>query len=121
MPGRLRSTYSLALPGWRQHIHPEGLLYYHHVSRHVLTEANLRKPELLHKINYWMGEFDKARDRTSFEFPETYELVLELDLEEQGCSYYLVDHDRHTVFYLDDTNTGQLDLPDVCSLDHLSM
>ena len=96
-------------------------MYYHHVSRHVVTEANLHIPELLHKINYWMGEFDNALDRASFKLPDAYELLLELDMEEQGCSYYLVDHNRHMVFYLDDTNTEQLDLPDVCSMDHLSM
>jgi hypothetical protein len=42
-------------------------------------------------------------------------------MEEEGCSYYLVDHDTQTTFYLDETDTACLDLPDVCSMDHLSV
>ena len=67
-----------------------------------------------------MSQFDILRENSGLELPNTYELLLELDLQEEGCSYYLIDHDLQTTFYLDDTDTGCLDLPDVCSTDHLS-
>ena len=72
-------------------------------------------------INHWIIEFETARDHTQFNLPPTYELLLELNSQEDGCNYYIVDHARQTIFYLDDANTECLDLPDVCSMDHLSM
>jgi len=113
---------SSSFTDWIALVHPEGLIYYYNASHRVVTEANIQRPDILEKINHGIREFESARDRRRFDLPQTYELLLELNFQEDGCSYYyyLVDHGCQTIFYLDDANTECLDLPDVCSMDHLS-
>ncbi|KAF8531142.1 hypothetical protein JB92DRAFT_2853692 [Gautieria morchelliformis] len=106
---------------WTSYVHPEGQIYYYHARKRVVTEANLKSPSVLDRINFWLKEFDLLLEKSCLELPTAYELALELDIEEEGCSYYLVDHDSQTTFYLDGTDTTCLDLPDVCSMDHLKL
>ncbi|KAF8578970.1 hypothetical protein K439DRAFT_1638397 [Ramaria rubella] len=106
---------------WQPYVHPEGQIYYYHTSHHAITEANLQNRNTLCKINNWLKEFHQAREHLYFELPPAYEVLLELDLEEEGCRYYLIDHERQTLFYLDDANNDHLDLPEVCSTTHLGI
>lgn len=55
----------------------------------------------------------------SIDLPQSYELVLEL-YSDDTCAYYLADNDRQTIFFLDNADTTELELPDVVSTEHLS-
>ncbi|KAF8509172.1 hypothetical protein BU17DRAFT_70542 [Hysterangium stoloniferum] len=105
--------------GWVVYIHPEGLVYYYHPVHHVVTDANLTDVETYSKISRWVDEFYEVKKERALELPDSFELVLELDLKDEGGKYYLVDHDKQRIFYFDEVNTGDIDLPDVYSEDHL--
>jgi len=107
--------------GWTVCVHPEGLIYYYHPVHHVVTDANLTDIEAHSKISRWIDEFYEVKKENAFELPNDFELLLELDREDEGVKYYLVDHDRERIFYFGEANTADVGLPDVYSEDHLKL
>ncbi|KAF8507286.1 hypothetical protein BU17DRAFT_100680 [Hysterangium stoloniferum] len=119
--GTFKSTDNATTAGWVACVHPEGLRYYYHPVRHVVTDANLTDDETLAKITFWTEEFHRVKKECGVALPSSFELLLELDLGDEEGKYYIVDHERQRIFYFDAANTEDVGLPDVYSEDHLKL
>ncbi|KAJ7089176.1 hypothetical protein B0H15DRAFT_277895 [Mycena belliarum] len=105
---------------WSAHIHPEGQLYFcRDGSPRVVTEAYLYRPEILDRATRWIKRIEDIVANTNFPISDQTELFIEL--EDEDCAYYFVDHATHAQSWLEDTNTDDLGLPPVVSLSQLNI
>ncbi|KAG1780714.1 hypothetical protein EV702DRAFT_1266581 [Suillus placidus] len=87
------------LDGWESVVHPEGALYFYDATRHVFTDANLKSKRLLKAINHLAHQLLL---QASDIIDDSTHLVLELQVKEDACNYYFVQHDRRLLFWLQD-------------------
>ncbi|KZS96303.1 hypothetical protein SISNIDRAFT_450972 [Sistotremastrum niveocremeum HHB9708] len=105
--------------GWLEFVHPEGQTYFYHPEARIVTEANLRIPAHVGSITFWANQVHSLVAAHGIELQESTELMLELDEDGLSCRYYFVDHVHRVEFWIDDTNTEELDIPPVTSTGHL--
>ncbi|KZT25705.1 hypothetical protein NEOLEDRAFT_1114043 [Neolentinus lepideus HHB14362 ss-1] len=120
---------------WQPEIHPEGALYFRHVIKNILTEADLTDPRTLNFVETCIAEIEadirenglNRASRGDTELLEDTELVLE-PLEEEDeegirrtrCGYYFADLTNRTLFWFDEYDTGlMLDEVQALSEDHM--
>ncbi|KAG1818739.1 uncharacterized protein BJ212DRAFT_1347329 [Suillus subaureus] len=99
IPAKKKDFSEKPVDGWETVVHPEGALYFYDATRHVFTDANLRskKNKLLKVINHLAHQLLlKANDLID---DSTY---LVLELREDACYYYFVQHDKRLLFWLQD-------------------
>ena len=61
----------------------------------------------------------KTLESKEVTLPDSAELYLIPSDSDDTCLYYFVDHASHSVFWLDEVDVYQLDLPEVISESHL--
>jgi hypothetical protein len=106
-------------PQWSAFIHPEGKEYfYRHSGLPVVTEAPMYDPKTAEKVCAWAMEVERQAENQEFALDNNLELFLEID--ENNCSYYLVDRVTATIFWLTEYTTTELGLRSVVSDSHLS-
>ncbi|KIJ32125.1 hypothetical protein M422DRAFT_35941 [Sphaerobolus stellatus SS14] len=117
----LRGHSGETVPSWSQYVHPEGLRYYYNSSLRVVTDANMNNDRIyglvvlaLQHLLAWVHALDFKRG-------DSQEIVLELTEEEDGCNYYMVDHELQTIFYADEANTEDLDIRNMVSTSQLNL
>ncbi|KAG1860178.1 hypothetical protein DFJ58DRAFT_779756 [Suillus subalutaceus] len=99
IPAKKKDFSEKPVDGWESVVHPEGALYFYDATRHVFTDANLRSRKLLKVINHLTHQLlSKARDIID----DSTHLVLELQVKEDACNYYFVQHDKRLLFWLQD-------------------
>ncbi|KAG1858855.1 hypothetical protein F4604DRAFT_1793640 [Suillus subluteus] len=99
IPAKKTDFSETPVDGWESVVHPEGALYFYDATRHVFTDANLRSRKLLKVINHLTHQLlSKARDIID----DSTHLVLELQVKEDACNYYFVQHDKRLLFWLQD-------------------
>ncbi|KAJ7483462.1 hypothetical protein FB451DRAFT_106844 [Mycena latifolia] len=104
-----RSGADDRLGHWKTHVHPEGQPYFHRdgdgVSLSVVTESWIQDPQTMARLGQAIEqvEADLAKQGTREAALELY-----IQVEEEGCAYYLVGHGAHIVFWLDDQNATDL-------------
>lgn len=107
---------------WTQHLNPEGAPYY--VRREgdisVVTDAPIHKLDVSEKVNAAFERFQALVDQVGFKLPVYCDLYLRPNGDDDGCGYYLVDHDSQTAFWLQSIESDALELPAVTSITHLS-
>ncbi|KAF8524384.1 hypothetical protein BU17DRAFT_43164 [Hysterangium stoloniferum] len=103
---------------WRYYVHPEGSPYWHDPLRRLTTDANLRDPHILSKIEECISR--DLLETESIRLSSNFETVLELDSDETWA-YYLIDHTKQVVCYHDSACTEDLGFPEFCSIDHLNL
>ncbi|KAH6917975.1 hypothetical protein BKA70DRAFT_1175313 [Coprinopsis sp. MPI-PUGE-AT-0042] len=93
-------------PGWIPVLHPEGVLYWFHEEKKVVTENDLHDLEFLGQVTEDLATLDDFISANRIQLPPNITLALELTRDsERGCittDYYYVDHDRRTIFFLDE-------------------
>ncbi|KAJ3512577.1 hypothetical protein NLJ89_g3438 [Agrocybe chaxingu] len=97
--------------GWTEYIHPEGKPYFHHKQWRVVTEANLRNPEVVEKVKsaylalveMW-NEVEAEAKNLGDIGGEGLEIFIVLCPE---AKYYFVDHERQNIFWLTDISLGE--------------
>jgi len=106
-------------PQWSACIHPEGKEYFYRESGlPVVTEARMYDPKIANKVCAWATEVERQAENQGLVFDSNVELFLEID--ENNCSYYLVDRGTATLFWLTEYTTTELGLQSVVSDSHLS-
>ena len=106
-------------PQWLAFIQPEGKEYFYRNSGlPVVTEAHMYDPKTANKVCAWATEVERQAETQGFVFTSNIELFLEID--EDDCSYYLVDRATATIFWITEYTTSELGLQDVVSDSHLS-
>ncbi|KAK7026852.1 hypothetical protein VNI00_015394 [Paramarasmius palmivorus] len=106
--------------GWSPYTHPEGQLYFFcNAPLRIVTESYLYNSVTLEKVLYWSKHIEAILEEKQIPLSERIELFI--CIEEDGCSYYLVNHATQTQFWLEEVDTVSLGLPDVDSDSHLKI
>ncbi|KAG6906814.1 hypothetical protein DXG01_011998 [Tephrocybe rancida] len=105
---------------WLPYIHPEGQLYFSKdaATPRVVTEANLHDPKIFEKVEYWAHVVENLLSE-SLDIVLSNDVELFLQIEENDCAYYFVDHQSQTTFWLDTLDTDEIGIPPVASPSHL--
>ncbi|KAH8101124.1 hypothetical protein BXZ70DRAFT_934529 [Cristinia sonorae] len=107
-------------PLWAECVHPEGSYYFVRNSQpRVVTEANLRKPEIQKKIADWLDDINTFLTANDIQLPPTVELTLDPSEDLEDCAYYFVDHASRIEFWVDPVSTDQLGMRTSMSEAHL--
>ena len=83
-----------------------------------MTESYLYNPVTAKNISAWLIAVEELASKKGFTFTDHTELFLEL--HENDCNYYFVDHAFRTLFWLDAYDTSELGILPVVSSSHLS-
>ena len=106
-------------PQWSAFIQPEGKEYFYRNSGlPVVTEAHMYDPKTANKVCAWATEVERQAENQGLVLDRNMELFLEID--ENNCSYYLVDRTAQTLFWLTEYSTTELGLQPAVSDSHLS-
>ncbi|KAH8113927.1 hypothetical protein DFH11DRAFT_1727441 [Phellopilus nigrolimitatus] len=109
-------------PGWSEHVQPEGQRYFYHSKGHIVTEANIYDEEQFRCISCSMEAVDKLAHTQNIKISNSVEIFLQLDEDDQyTCGYYLVEHASHTVFWLHETTSEDIGVPDSASFSQLRL
>lgn len=99
IPAKKKDFSEAPVDGWENVVHPEGAVYFYDATRHIFTDANLRRKGLLKAINHLAHQLLlKASDVID----DSTHLVLELQAKEDACNYYFVQHNKRLLFWLQD-------------------
>jgi hypothetical protein len=99
IPAKKKDFSEAPVDGWENVVHPEGAVYFYDATRHIFTDANLRRKGLLKTINHLAHQLLlKASDVID----DSTHLVLELQAKEDACNYYFVQHNKRLLFWLQD-------------------
>lgn len=106
-------------PQWSACIQPEGKEYFYRDSGlPVVTEARMDDPKTANKVCAWAAEVERQVESQGLVLDSNMELFLEID--DNNCSYYLVDRATATLFWLTEYTTTELGLQPAVSDSHLS-
>lgn len=108
--------------GWTQHWNPEGTCFYVKdlESLHVVTDIALQNPNFSEKLLTLIENIQLAIKTLGIILPKDIELYINLNDDNCGCSYYLIDHSSRTEFWLEEVDSYSLGIPQVASIEHLS-
>lgn len=108
--------------GWTPHINPEGAPYWVNTlpTICIVTDAPMHKRDVYEKVLASTEMIQDFAERLDFKWPKNSELYVRPQEGNDGCAYYIVDHDYQTELWLQDMDTEVLDIPDASSMDHLS-
>lgn len=107
--------------GWTPHINPEGAPYWVNTlpTICIVTDAPMHKRDVYEKVLASTEMIQDFAERLDFKWPKNSELYVRPQEGNDGCAYYIVDHDYQTELWLQDMDTQVLDIPDASSMDHL--
>ena len=106
-------------PQWSAYIQPEGKEYFYRDSAlPIVTEACMYDPKTAKKVCAWATEVERQAKNQGHVLDKNMELFLEID--DNNCSYYLVDHVTATLFWLTEYTIAELGLQPTVSDSHLS-
>ncbi|KIJ27569.1 hypothetical protein M422DRAFT_37700 [Sphaerobolus stellatus SS14] len=113
---------------WESFIHPEGLLYYSKTSPeipgHIITESNAKDPIILEQLSRVANAIiEQARMKGFYSDKSVNVDLVLLDIKhpEFNFGYYFVDHEHHTIFWLEGLDSEDLGVGEVCDDDHLRL
>ncbi|PPQ98173.1 hypothetical protein CVT26_003219 [Gymnopilus dilepis] len=105
-------------PQWSPLVHPEGTTYFHRdAGLSVVTDSFMYASDIADKISAWATEVEKRAKEKGFPLAPSVELYLQVD--DEDCNYFFIDHVTQTVFWLEEYQTSDLGLPSVVSPSHL--
>ncbi|EEB90677.1 hypothetical protein MPER_11083 [Moniliophthora perniciosa FA553] len=107
-------------PGWSPYTHPEGQLYFfRNTPLRIVTESYLYDSQTLTKALHWSKHIESILEDK--QIPLSQHIELFIYIEDDGCSYYLVNHATQTQFWLEEVDTSELGLSDLDSDSHLRL
>ena len=69
-------------------------------------------------VYYWSDEIVKMFGEICVPLSDSYELYLEFDEDELSCGYYIVDHSKRSIFWLEPVTTEDVGMNPTFSLEH---
>lgn len=107
-------------PQWSAYVQPEGQLYFQKDAElRVVTDADLYSKSTTEKISYWVKELEDRIRRQRNSISAEIELFIQID--DNDCLYYFVDHSSHIAFWLEAVDTEDLDMLPAVSQSHLRL
>lgn len=102
-----------------------GTSYFYNSVHKIVTTSDIRSPLILDTLVSALTILDVRLNTASIVLPSSTEIVI--DVIRTSCSssppavsYYLVDHQQRTQFWLEDVDIETLECPPVMNHDHLS-
>ncbi|KAI0788427.1 hypothetical protein C8Q75DRAFT_807648 [Abortiporus biennis] len=114
-------TPSIVPAEWIRLVQPEGSFYYYNRPLRVVTDSDITIFRVYHTIQSGMNRLhDMLSSATNL--PHDYEVYISADedTETAQCSYYLLNHENQTEFWLETISSADLDFPPATSSPHLS-
>ncbi|KAG1734991.1 hypothetical protein EDB19DRAFT_1122344 [Suillus lakei] len=94
---------------WHACVHPEGALYFHDPVRGIYTDSNLQSEDRRRHMNSCVEDLLALMPPKLQLDCNKIELVVQLARNQKSkvgiCRYYLVDHDKHLLFWLHEIPT----------------
>lgn len=87
----------------------------------MVTDSDVRDEDVYNLLSKGIAHFLKMVDALQTPLPESSELYIRAELEDERCSYYIVDHDSQTEFWLQQAESDDLGFYRVASETHLGM
>jgi hypothetical protein len=85
----------------------------------VVTGEDLSSVVASTHIYYWSEEVVKLFGEIDVPLSDSYELYLEFDEDDLSCGYYIVDHSKRCIFWLEPVTTEDVGMNPAFSLEHL--
>lgn len=101
------------------HIHPEGAPYYVNAKLKVVTDSNIREEDVYNLLSRGITHFWKMSHALQTPLSSSCELYIRAESDDECCSYYVVDHDSQTEFWLQQAESEDLGFYRVASETHL--
>ena len=118
IPNYLLNRPTYLPPQWSAYTHPEGQLYFfRHAALRIVTEAYIYHPDIMAKVGDWSRVIEDLIAQKHIVLSDNVELFLQI--EDNDCAYYFVDHATRIEFWLEELNTDDLNIPAVVSPSHL--
>lgn len=101
-------------------MHPEGALYFHKNSElKIVTGENLSSAVVSEHVQHWSDQVVGMFGKVGFPLSESYELFLESREDDLSYGYYIVDHLKRCIFWLEPVLTEDVGMNPAFSLEHL--
>ncbi|OCH96112.1 hypothetical protein OBBRIDRAFT_363125 [Obba rivulosa] len=118
----MRNLNPSVLPdAWATVINPEGSPFY--VTEcgaiSVVTDSPIQEAGISEKLAKGIGRVRSQIEDLAFKLPRNAELYIRADKIKETCSYYFVDHDSQTEFWLQDIEMTTMGMPEVSSVKHI--
>lgn len=84
----------------------------------VVTGEDLSSEASSH-IYYWSDKIARAFGETHLPLSDSYELYLEFNEDELSCGYYIADHSKRCIFWLEPVSTQDVGVNPAFSLEHI--
>ena len=84
-----------------------------------MTGEDLASAAVSTHVYHWSDEVAKILVETGVPLSNSYELCLEFDQNELGCGYYIVDHSKRSIFWLETVSTENVGMNPAFSQEHL--
>ncbi|KAG1767330.1 hypothetical protein EV702DRAFT_1013229 [Suillus placidus] len=99
-----------AVEGWVPLTHPEGALFFYQPYKRVFTDANVRDPKTVVKIDKAIETAYEEARKAIIPWDPSVELALELIVEqgEESWGYYFADHEKRVIFWFEDHKSFEL-------------
>ncbi|KAG2338035.1 hypothetical protein BDR05DRAFT_969624 [Suillus weaverae] len=99
-----------AVEGWVPLTHPEGALFFYQPYKRVFTDANVRDPKTVVKVDKAIETAYEEARKTIIPWDASVELALELIVEqgEEYWGYYFADHEKRVIFWFEDHKSFEL-------------
>ncbi|KAJ7735354.1 hypothetical protein B0H16DRAFT_133047 [Mycena metata] len=120
-----------SIANWTPHRHPEGALYFMHQQNRIFTDAHLYDDTIMPKVNTCVSCIRAVLESKGFLDLDTDAIDIVLDLRDEQsaeaieCGYYLVDHSKRSVFWMEDFKMSQISLwkriPGINSTSHIGL
>ena len=85
----------------------------------VVTAEDLSSVAASTHVYYWSDEIVKMFGEIDVPLSDSYELYLEFDEDELSCGYYIVDHSKRCIFWLEPVSTEDVGMNPAFSMEHL--
>ncbi|KAG6811848.1 hypothetical protein H0H92_005581 [Tricholoma furcatifolium] len=108
-------------PEWSAYTHPEGQLYFVKDASgiRVVTEAYIYDAKVTEKVEYWVKVVNETLLERQIVLSDDVELFIRVI--DNDCSFYLVDHRSHSIFWLDTLDADEIGIMPVASTSHLML
>lgn len=94
------------------------MYFYRDSALRIVTEAYLYCPDTMTRITFWSETIERLLQKNEIVLSAQTELFLQI--EDNDCAYYFIDHTARTEFWLDVVSTDDLNMLPVVSPTHLS-
>jgi len=85
----------------------------------VVTGEDLSSVAASSHVYYWSDEIVNRFGEIGVPLSDSYELCLEFDEDDLSCGYYIVDHSKRCVFWLEPVSTEDVGMNPAFSMEHL--